>query len=158
MPEAAPPIHVPRQLVIFRVGESLYGLDIASVGEILPYSPTLPVPGAPGGVTGALDVRGVPVPVFDLHWKFAAPAGDPDTMRYIMVNHMEGPVALLAGGVEEVATLDRHEYQTVQAPGETSTLSYLRGCVQRPAGLVLWVDPNRLVPHGLTAAARSRVA
>lgn len=150
-------LHVPRQLVLFRVGETHYGIDIESVDEILPLLPVTATPGAPGGVLGLADVRKRVVPVFDLHWRFGLPKPEPtgDT-RLILVDSGEGPVAMLVDEVEEVLTVAREDFQSVLPPGDRSSLSYLSGVIRKNDRLTLWIDHNRLVPGGVgevTAAA-----
>lgn len=146
-------VHPPRQLVIFRVGETHYGIDIAEVAEILAPLLVTQVAEAPAGVLGLVDVRKRIVPVFDLHWKFGVPRDPTAPSRMIMVEHTVGPVALLVDSVEEVATIDPEAYQPVTAPGDSRAMSYLRGCVRRNDQLVLWVDHNFLIPSGVASAA-----
>lgn len=152
-------LHTPRQLVIFRVGETNYGLDIDTVSEILGLLPITAVAGAPNGILGMAEVRKRVVPVFDLHWKFGLPkpVADKET-RMILVEVAEGPVALLVDGVHEVVTVPREAYQPVHTPGSTDGLGYLSGVVRLETGLVLWVDHKRLVPSGVVKRANKRAA
>jgi len=140
-------LHLPEQVVVFRVGKSCYGLDISIVEEILGEVEVTKVPDAPAGVVGISRVRKSVVPVFDLFWKFGAdePVDAAET-RMIIVQHRDGTVALRVGTVEEVVTLPDDAYQNVRAPGETSSLSYLRGVAQWGEELVLWIDPEPLIP------------
>lgn len=146
-------LHVPRQLVIFRVGETHYGFDIEAVNEILPVLAITPAPGTPPGVLGLADVRKRVVPVFDLHWKFGVTgSGSSNDARLILVQGDEGPVAMLVDSVEEVLTVSRDEFQQVSTPGDTAGLGYLSGVLRRNDKLMLWVDHNGLVPRGVSAA------
>ena len=147
-------LRTPRQLVLFRVGSTHYGLDIDAVDEILPMIAITPVAGAQDGVLGLADVRKRVVPVFDLHWKFGVPVPESNPeARFILVESAEGPVALLVDAVEEVVTVSREDFQPVAAPGKTSELAYLNGVLRRGDRLTLWVDHKRLVPEtGLAAA------
>ena len=147
-------LHLPRQIVVFRVGETHYGFDIDAVNEILPVLPITPAPGAPAGVLGLADVRKKVVPVFDLHWKFNAVAsGAAREARLVLVQGEDGPIAMLVDEVEEVLNVSRDEFQQVATPGSTAGLSYLNGVLRRNDRLVLWVEHTRLVPVGLSAAA-----
>lgn len=147
-------LHTPRQLVLFRVAETHYGLDIEDVGEILPVLPVTALPGAPAGVLGIADVRERVVPVFDLHWKFGVPTpvSNPEA-RFILVRAGQGDVALLVDAVEEVVTVSREDFQSVATPGATSGLGYLSGVLRRGDRLVLWIDHMRLVPERMLPAA-----
>ena len=149
-------VQVPRQLVVFRVGETRYGLDIDSVSEILPLLSITPLAAAPGGVLGISDVRKRVVPIFDLHWKFGIPRPEADSQtRLVLVEATEGPVGLLVDAVDEVLTVSREAFQSVATPGDTSGLGYLQGVFREERGLVLWVDHLRLVPSGVTRAVRA---
>lgn len=147
---------VPRQLVLFRVGETHYAVDIDSVDEILPVLAITPVPGAPGGVLGLADVRNQVVPVFDLHWRFGV-ADDENAAdrRLILVETTEGNVAMLVDSVEEVLSVSPDDYQQVEPPGNRKGLGYLNGVVRRGDRLVLWVDHKRVVPSGIHIAAKA---
>lgn len=149
-------LRTPRQLVLFRVGSTHYGLDIDAVDEILPMIAITPVAGAQDGVLGLADVRKRVVPVFDLHWKFrvSRPPDERDT-RLILVDGPDGPVALLVDAVEEVLTVQPGDFQHVTPPGDRRGLGYLNGILRRDDGLVVWVDHRGLVPEHLGTGLRA---
>ena len=55
-----------RQLLLFRAGGRLYGCDIATVREIIPFRRCTRLPGAPAYVCGLTNLRGTVVTVVDL--------------------------------------------------------------------------------------------
>src|SRR5688572_32361602 len=62
-----PTLDVPvRRLVLFRLGDRLYGIDLGAVREILPVRRATRVPGAPAYIAGLINVRGTIVTVLDL--------------------------------------------------------------------------------------------
>ena len=100
------------------------------------------------------------VPLFDLHWKFGLLCDESAPSRLILVDHIDGPVALLVDSVDEVTVIAREAYQPVRTLGDPAAIGYIRGCVRRDDRLVLWVDHNQLVPNGAVSAvmrAGSRV-
>ena len=147
-------LHVPRQLVIFRVGETYYGVDIEAVEEILTLLPITVTPGAPAGVLGLADVRKRVVPVYDLHARFGVPrpADDGET-RLILVNVDGASVAMLVDEVDEVLNVTREDFQSVSTPGSTAAVGYLSGVVRTESKLMLWVDHARLVPQAVRAVS-----
>ena len=58
------------QLVTFRLGDELYGVDIMSVKEIVKIQPIRPIPNAPYYMVGILNLRGDIIPIIDLHRRF----------------------------------------------------------------------------------------
>ncbi|MGE3074360.1 MAG: chemotaxis protein CheW [Dehalococcoidia bacterium] len=147
-------LQTPHQLVMFGVGQTHYGIDIALVDEILPVLPITATPGAPAGVLGIVDVRKRIVPVFDLHVRFGVPTPASNAeARLILVSVGDDSVALLVDSVEEVLTVGRDEFQSVAAPGGRNDIGYLRGVLRRDDLLLLWVDPSLLVPARALALA-----
>ncbi len=147
-------LKTPRQLVLFRVGDTDYALDIDVVDEILPVLSITPVAGAAPGVLGIADVRKRVVPVFDLHAKLGSVRqADESEARLVLVDGDEGPIAFLVDAVEEVLTVPREAYQHVDPPGDRRGLAYLNGIVRNEDRLVLWVDHRRLAPEGVGALA-----
>src|SRR4051812_18987380 len=64
-PEAGPPI------LVFRVGDALYGCEVEDAQEIIPMRSMTRLPGAPPFVRGLINVRGIIVTVIDLGARLA---------------------------------------------------------------------------------------
>ncbi len=54
------------KLAAFRVGSSVYALDVAHVREVVRWQSVTPLPKAPRLIEGVIDLRGAVVPVVDL--------------------------------------------------------------------------------------------
>lgn len=146
-------------LVIFRVGDTRYGIGIDSVDEIILDLPVTPLPRAPKGVLGVMDVRGRVVPVFDLHHRFGIGQRRATAeSRMVLVSLPEGAVALPVDEVHEVASVDSSQVQPVEVPGRAGELDYLSGVVHHRDQLVLWVEPGRLIPAAVQRTRRLAAA
>ncbi len=142
-------------LVIFRVGTTRYGIGIEEVEEIILDLPVTPLPRAPRGVVGVIDVRGRVTPVFDLHARFGAGRREPGNESRLVIVRVAGEtVALPVDEVDEVASIDAAAVQRVGLPGQTAELDYLAGVVHYRDELVLWVEPGRLVPAAVQKVRR----
>ena len=53
-------------LLLFRIGETWYGLDARQVQQVVPHVPLTTCPGMPASVAGIFTYRGSLVPVLDL--------------------------------------------------------------------------------------------
>lgn len=84
-----------RQLVLFGVGNVVYGLPIEPVRAVVNPQPIIELPHAPSAVVGVADHRGEVVPVIDLRARFGLPSlEDAEALRrvkWIMVD--VGPTA-----------------------------------------------------------------
>ena len=134
-----------RLFVVFTLGPTRYGIAIESVEEIIPALPITRLPHSRRETLGVIEVRGRVVPVYDLHRRFHAqpPAATADA-RMVLVALPGGPVALPVDAVEEVASVDAADVQSVDLPGDA--VPFLSGVVRVRDRLVLWIDPARLVP------------
>jgi purine-binding chemotaxis protein CheW len=74
-PDAPAPEEGGRQLLLFRAGGRLYGCDIATVREIIPFRRCTRLPGAPAYVCGLTNLRGTVVTVVDLAERLGAEPG-----------------------------------------------------------------------------------
>ena len=79
-PTTAAPIAAGRgadetQIVVFELGDERYGLDIATVFEIIRHQPITAVPQAPAFVRGVFNLRGRIIPVVDLRDRFGMAEG-----------------------------------------------------------------------------------
>ncbi|MDJ0781210.1 MAG: chemotaxis protein CheW [Desulfosarcinaceae bacterium] len=54
------------QLVGFRIGEALFGVDILMVQEIIREAPITPIPDSPDFIEGVINLRGNIIPIIDL--------------------------------------------------------------------------------------------
>ena len=91
------------QLVVFELGDERYGLDIATVYEIIRHQPVTAVPQAPAFVEGVINLRGRIIPVVDLRRRFGMMAGSLTKASRIVVCEAAGTrVGLVVDGVSEV--------------------------------------------------------
>jgi purine-binding chemotaxis protein CheW len=97
-----------RQLVAFRVGDEVYGVDIAHIHTIITPQPITFVPRAPRFVKGVMNLRGRVLPVIDLRTRFGLeplPEAKQKHSRIVIVD-VEGLAAgLIVDAVSEVLRL-----------------------------------------------------
>ena len=78
-------------LVVFRLGEEEYGVDVDRVQEIIRVPDTLiRVPKAPGFVEGLVNLRGSVLPVVDLRTRLGLERGERDERQRIVVLSVAG--------------------------------------------------------------------
>jgi purine-binding chemotaxis protein CheW len=113
-----------QQLVVFDLGEEVYGVDIANVQEIIRMQTITQVPGAPSFVEGVINLRGKIIPVIDLHRRFRLPgASAGQAGQIVVVETEEHVIGMIVGGVSEVLRIPP-------------------GCVEPPSSIVLGVDSD----------------
>lgn len=82
-PNPSQPADAARTL-LYRVGDTLYGSDIAAIREVVPYRRVTRLPGAPPHVQGLVNLRGTILTVVDLGVRLD-PAREPARRGSILV-------------------------------------------------------------------------
>ncbi len=67
----------------FHLASEEYGLKIRGIREIIGFMPITPLPRAPHGVLGVINLRGKVIPVMDLRSKFGLEQCEPDNRTCI---------------------------------------------------------------------------
>lgn len=91
------------QLVVFKIGNEEYGVDIAEVQEINRMIEITKIPRAPEFVEGVINLRGKVIPVIDLRKRFGMDKKEYDkNSRIIVVEIDEKLVGMIVDAVTEV--------------------------------------------------------
>ncbi|HMI57787.1 MAG TPA: chemotaxis protein CheW [Gemmatimonadaceae bacterium] len=101
----------PRQLLLFRLGDRIGGIELEIVREILPPSPATRLPGAPSYVRGLINVRGTVITVIDLVARLAGRAARPDG-PVMLIEHQNRLIGVAVDEVIEVQPLPPDGWQT----------------------------------------------
>lgn len=134
-------------VVIFRLAEELYAIDIQSVQEIVRMQAITPVPGVDVWVEGITNLRGRVVPVIDLRRRcgITATAAGAES-RIVVVNAEHGTLGLIVDAVVEVLRIPEAQIEQpgaiVAAPGK----GYLRGIAKLDDRLVSLMDLEGVLP------------
>jgi purine-binding chemotaxis protein CheW len=146
--------------VLFRLGEEHYGLPVASVVSIIRYVAPTPVPRAPEGVLGVVNLRGRVLPVVDLGYRFSGSAFEPKpSSRIVVTECANGTVGIAVDAASEVATFESGAIVPVpdSVLGPETARAFV-GMIERPAGLVVLLDIEQAMPRDDFVAAATAPA
>ena len=146
MDSANTPGHGELQLVVFKLGEETYGVDIGTVREIIALQPITRLPGAPEFVEGILNLRGHVIPVLDLRRRFGLPGAEAtrDT-RIIVVEVGAHTLGMVVDAVSEVLRIPA---ETVERPHELTVnvdVAFLQGVAKLDQQLVILLNLEHLL-------------
>jgi purine-binding chemotaxis protein CheW len=142
-----------QQVVIFRLHESSYAVDIAAVREIIQPQPITFVPHAPHCVLGVINLRSSIVPVLDLRQRCGLPSAEQTReSRIVVVQIGDQSVGLQVDAVSEVTVLpaDQIELATGLVRGDTNSY-LLRGVARLDDRLILLLDLSRAIDTHMQA-------
>jgi purine-binding chemotaxis protein CheW len=136
-------------VVIFRLADEYYALDIQAVQEIVRMQAITSIPGSEAWVEGITNLRGRVVPVIDLRRRCGVTAGDPTSeRRIVVVSSANGMVGLIVDAVSEVMRIPADQ---VELPGTivaAADSAYLRGIAKLADRLVSLMDLDGVLPSG----------
>jgi len=131
-------------LSVFRVGESLFALDVAQVREVVRWMPVTPLPKAPRLIEGVVDLRGAVVPVVDLSRALGGAGVTESATARIAIVDVDGLVmGLRVDAAVEVLLADAAMLEDPPALATQAGYDATRAVVRRPDAapvLVLSLD------------------
>lgn len=136
----------PIQLIGFYLDESLFGINIAKIREIIKLREITPLPESPHYVKGVLNLRGKVIPVFSLRGKIGFQEKEDTTQgRIIIIDNPMGNYGVIVDSVTEVLRIEDDVIDS--APDLISGVSaeYISGVVRLEEKLLIFLDIDRVI-------------
>jgi len=140
------------QLVSFKLGEEIYGIEITKIREIILMGQITRVPETPHYIKGLINLRSTVIPVIDLRTRFGLPDNDQvEESRIMVLNVGTRTIGIVVDAVSEVLRVSGD--QISEAPPTVSSLGneYMTGLVRLQEQLLILLDVNRLFGEEETA-------
>lgn len=136
------------QLIGFRAGGKLYGVDIFAIREILRHASLVPLQNAPPFVAGGIQIRGAVVPAIDLKKRLGKPhPSDPIDRSWVLISPVgDGEVGFLVDSVTRILKVEPDDI--MPAPDlilSGSRSQYVRGVYDSEVGTLVVLDLNRML-------------
>lgn len=145
------------QVVIFRLRDEEFGVEITSVLEISRMTEISRIPQAPGFVEGVINLRGDVLPVIDLAKQFGLKSQEqlPKTARIVVVRAGSEMVGLIVDEVPEVLRITDDDIQPTPEIIKTKIKrDYVSGVGKLDDRLIIILDLNKvLLPEEWEAVA-----
>jgi len=135
-----------REVLVFVLGKEEYGVDILKVQEIRGYEKVTPIPAAPAYLKGAVNLRGIIVPVIDLRIKFGMADPKYDSFTVVIILRLATRViGMVVDGVSDVVALGASEVKPAPQLGSLVDSSFLAGLATQGDRMVLLLDIERFL-------------
>jgi purine-binding chemotaxis protein CheW len=139
--------NISAQLLVFRLGERTYGMELGTVREIIPARSATRLPGAPPYIAGLVNVRGTVVTVFDLGARLGGRPIAPGRGSVVLVERAGRVVGAKVDEVLDVRRMAEVELDTgvdVLTPGNA-----IRALGRLDGALITLVDIHGIISQGL---------
>lgn len=133
-----------RRLVVIKLGNETFGIDIANTREIQPLNKVAVIPCTPDWVVGAVNIRGTVTTVIDVRRFFAMPSAQLlEGSKVVVINCADMEFGILADDVCDVLDVPAEAIEPPLATMSGAREEYISG-----------VAPNTLVILDVEALAR----
>lgn len=134
------------QVVVFQLLDQTYGIDIASVYEIIRAEAITQIPRAPHFVEGVINLRGHIIPVIDLCKRFnLPPRQDTRQSRIIVVDVAGTTVGMIVDAVQEVLRFPASSIEPPPPVAHGVDAAYLRGIALNDNRLIILLDLDKIL-------------
>ena len=135
------------QLVVFKIGEEEFGVEINQVREIVKLVSITRMPRAPVFIEGVVNLRGQIITVIDLAKRLDLPStGKTEATRIMVVEVGEDTVGMIVDSVSEVLRLSKDDIEDTPALIDTEVHEkYLRGVGKSEDRLLILLDLNEVL-------------
>ncbi len=141
-----------RQLVVFSLHGEHYGLPIASVREIIRYTPPRATAVASGAIQGLINLRGRTLPVVDLSSRLGRQLETGRETRILVVEVSNGSLGLIVDTVDGILPVPAEQIEPLPIAAENGLGDEIAAVGER---LIVLIDAERalgsLLPRRPTA-------
>ncbi len=109
------------EVVIFKIGEEEYAIDIEEVSSIIDALPLTQVPDAPELIDGIINIRGQVVAVSSLHKRLNAPFDDDEELKIIVCENGKERIGFRVDSVSDVMGIHADAIRAEEERGELVT-------------------------------------
>lgn len=121
----------------FYIADTMYGLPLTNVLEIINVQPIAKVPGTPMYVKGVINLRGGIVPLVDMRLKFGQPPREYDDQTNFIITQLgDMQVGLAVDRVSNVVKADEVDISSLPEFSTVNTNHYMTS-VSRVAGTLV---------------------
>jgi purine-binding chemotaxis protein CheW len=138
-------VHGTMQLVSFKLGKELYGIEITKVREIILIAEITHIPETPHFLKGLINLRSTVIPVIDLRARFGLPEAElSDESRIMVLQACGKTIGIVVDAVSEVLRVKRD--QIAPPPPTVAGLGrdYLNGLVKLDNRLLILLEIDKI--------------
>lgn len=134
-----------------RVGETLFGMPICHILEIVGSAHPQPVPLAPAYVGGLVHYRGDVLTTVSLRYLLGLPAKE-GSQDILVIESATGNFGLLVDSVGEVLTVSSADFESTPTTLLNHRKALFAGAYKLKDSLLVMLEPDRLDPLRLSGA------
>lgn len=134
------------KVLLFDLDDSVYGVEIQYITEIIGMQPITIVPKVPGYIKGVINIRGKVIPVMSVRRRFGKQEIAFDERTCIVIVEWEGTaVGLIVDRVREVLEVSAEDISATPDYKSVNANRYIRNIIESDDEVRLLLDCKALV-------------
>lgn len=135
------------EVLFFNIGDTVYGIEIEYINEIIGIEHITVVPKIPDYIKGIINIRGKMVPVISVRKRFGMEEIPYDDRTCIIVLEFENgiQVGIIVDRVQEVVVIDKDIISKTPDCKNVNTNRYIKSIVNDNDGIKLLLDCDKLI-------------
>ena len=147
------------QLVIFKLGNESFGVEIATVESIIKMQAITRLPQAPSFVEGIINLRGKILPVIDLRRRLNIPLTEiTKDSRMVVVALVGTTVAMVVDQVNEVLRINDDIVEVAPAISQSVDSRFIEGIAKINEALVILLNLSKVLDTSETPMLEAIIA
>ncbi|MFS8607741.1 MAG: chemotaxis protein CheW [Gammaproteobacteria bacterium] len=135
-----------RELLLFRLGDETYGIDILSVQEIRRYEAVTRLVNTPEHIKGVINLRGTIVTIVDLRIKFNLPDVTYNEFTVVVIlNVVKRVIGIVVDAVSDVVSITEDDLKPAPDFGAQIDDDYLAGLATVEDRMIIVLDIESLI-------------
>lgn len=135
-----------KQIVVFKLQDQEYSVDIMKVLEIENYEPITNVPVVPPYIEGIINVRGTVYPIINLRTRLHMLKKECLTESKIILMNMEDKkVGFMVDSVTEILTIEEDAIEKRPTMLEKNQTKYIQGIIKKDGKMIIILNVDALL-------------
>lgn len=119
------------KIIIFRLNQEEYGVEIDRVRSIERISHITRIPNMESYIKGVINLRGIVTPIIDLRTRFGvSSAEENDSTRVIIISVKDIEIGMIVDAANEVIEIDENRIEPPPKATGDINVEYIRGVIK----------------------------
>ena len=138
--------------VVFQLGEQKYGMSLMRISGIEKDYNIIPVPNAPEGISGIIDLRGSVVPVYSLRERFGMDTRIDNPEKSLLVTYSSGTMlAYEVDAVEDIQEMRPEDINEMPAVASSDETVFMDKVLHIGKDIVIAINVDKVLSEDIQA-------
>lgn len=135
-----------QKYVVFQLGDQKYGMSLAHVNGIEQDYHIIPVPNAPEGIVGLVNMRGVVIPVYSLRERFGMnPRIDNPGKSLLVTNYYGKFLAYEVDCVEEIEEVSKDRINEMPSVASNEDTAFMEQVLHIGNDIIIAINVDKVL-------------